>query len=133
MQPNKLNDLEEFNLYIGHFVLISILAAILIFVHLFQRKRKILFPISCISISLFFIYATIQYYFDVFHNTMQDGFELTWSTYLLAQNEDFLFRNSRCFGLYWGIGIVTVAFVLAILSFFNKRKLSKTITFDELS
>ena len=108
-------------MYIGHFVLISILAAFLIFVRVFQRERKKLFPISCISIALFFIYATIQYYFDVFHNTMQDGFELTWSMYLLAQNEDFLFRNGRCFGLYWGIGIVIVAFILATLSFFNKK------------
>ena len=109
-------------MYIGHIVLFLILAVILAAAGLFQGKRKWIFPAVCLSISVFFTYASIQYYFDVFHNKMTDGFGLTWSMYLLTQNEDFVTRNGYYFGLYVGVGIAVICLILAGLSFCAANK-----------
>lgn len=109
-------------MYSGHVILLSVLVVALILVFVFQGQRKLLFPVACISIAIFFSYVSIQYYFDVFHNPMSDGFGLTWTMYLLTQNEDFVSRNGYYYGLYWGIGIVTVSLILAVISLIKRRR-----------
>ncbi|MCK5763586.1 MAG: hypothetical protein KAH05_05660, partial [Clostridiales bacterium] len=50
------------------------------------------------------------------YNPTTEGYTITWSMYLLSQNEDFLFRNGKLFGLFWGTGIMIVSLILGIVN-----------------
>ena len=109
-------------MYIGHVILLAILAVVLLSALLLQRKIKRLFSNVCITIALFFTYLSIQYFFDVILNKSSEGIKLTFAMRLLTQNEDFVSRNGYYFGLYWGLGVVAVMLILLGISLARSKK-----------
>lgn len=111
-------------MYKGHFILLMVLTSILLISLFLSQWKKRIFIYTCWGISIIFFMISLRYYYDVFiYNPTEDGFALTWSMYFLTQNEDFLHINGEMFGLFWGVGIMGVSFILGMiwLKYHNKK------------
>ena len=102
-------------MYGGHYLLVAILIVILILLYGISQKRNYVFPYVCRVISVFFLMVTIVYCYDMVTNPTKEGFRITWAMYFLAQNEDFLSKNGSMIGIYWGVGIIAVTFLLSFI------------------
>ena len=116
-------------MFSGHYILILVLIIISAAALKFQGKRQLLFPAACFIIAVFFTYASIQFYNDVFFpDPGADGVRVTWSMLLLTQNDN-MNRRGPYFGLKWGIGLASVFFILTIISlivrFFVRKKINR--------
>lgn len=49
-------------------------------------------------------------------DVLKEGYQFSIAIKLLTQNEDFLVKNNRFIGLYWGVGISCVSYMLGRLS-----------------
>ncbi len=111
------NRKECCHMYIGHFILLMILASVLLIAFFISQKKKKTFAYACWGISVIFFFVSLRYFYDIFiYNPTTEGYTITWSMYLLSQNEDFLFRNGKLFGLFWGTGTMIVSLILGIVN-----------------
>jgi hypothetical protein len=102
-------------MYIGHAILIMVLVGILLIAFFVSQRGKQVFTYACRGIAIVFVFISFLYCYDVFiNNPSSEGYEMTDVMYFLTQNEDFLLRNGKFFGLFWGIGIAAVSFLISL-------------------
>lgn len=102
-------------MYKGHFILLGALISILFITFIISKNKKRAFAYVSFGISIIFFLVSIKYYYDVYiYNPTLEGFEMTKTMYFLVQNEDFVLRNGKVFGLFWGGGIAIISLILGM-------------------